>query len=205
MARMRGEMKILDLCCGNGLAAIGYKEIFPHAQIDGYDIEDMSKSYPFNFIQGDAFSIDYEKLSQYDLIHMSPPCQRYSKITPERTRYSHPHLIPNALLLGYASGKPFIVENVPGSTQWLKPNVELKLGGKTRFFHTTFDVENKEWGGASIMSSSYSSKDDVFSTWGIPPKYKTIGMRELRQGIPPLMTMHIAMSFLSSCYSSLGT
>lgn len=38
-------MKILDLCCGSGLAAIGYKQIFTYADITGIDIEDMSSSY----------------------------------------------------------------------------------------------------------------------------------------------------------------
>src|SRR5687768_9098244 len=107
-------MRILDLCCGHGLASIGYKQIFPHADIVGVDIEDMSSSYPFKFWRFDAFTIDYDLLSWFDFIHISPPCQRYSKITPNRRRSAHPHLIPNALRLGYASGKPFVVENVPG-------------------------------------------------------------------------------------------
>lgn len=192
-------MKILDLCCGHGLAAIGYKCAFPHAEIHGWDVVDMSSSYPFNFHQGDAFALDYDYLSTFDLIHMSPPCQRYSKITPAKTRNSHPHLIPNALRLGYASGRPFVVENVPGSTQWLKPNCCLQLGGKTRFFHTSFDVENRQWHGYDIMSTRYSSKKAVFQSWGVPGSYN-LGMRDLRQGIPPLMTMHIGMFFMRSCY-----
>lgn len=193
-------MRILDLCCGHGLAAIGYKQIFPHAHIVGYDIRDMSDTYPFEFVMGDAFSLDYAYLDTFDMIHISPPCQRYSKITPKRYRDNHPHLIPNALRLGYASGKPFVVENVPGSTKWLRPNCELSVGGKTRFFHTNFEVTNRSWQGHDIMSTRYSCKRDVFASWGIPEKYK-LGMRDLRQGIPPIMTMHIAVSLMSSCYS----
>jgi len=192
-------MKILDLCCGHGLAAIGYKKAFPDAQIVGVDIEDMSATYPFLFVQWDAFTITYNDLLPYDFIHMSPPCQRYSKITPKRFRDAHPHLIPNALRLGYASGKPFVVENVPGSTQWLKPNACLKLGGKTRFFHANFKIVDREWNGESIMSNRYSSKEKVFYSWGIPATYN-LGMRELRQGIPPLMTEHIAKCWMSSSY-----
>ena len=193
-------MKILDLCCGHGLAAIGYKQIFPHATIVGVDIEDMSSSYPFNFWRGDAFSLDYLVLANFDFIHISPPCQRYSKITPSRYRNAHPHLIPNALRLGYASGKPFVVENVPGSTQWLKPTCELRVGGKTRFFHANFNIPKQQWEGSNIMSTRYSSKSDVFSSWGVPGTYK-LGMRELRQGIPPIMTMHIGRALMSSSYS----
>ena len=193
-------MRILDLCCGNGLASIGYKEIFPHASIAGIDIEDMSSCYPFHFMRGDAFSVTYNFLEAFDFIHMSPPCQRYSKITPKRYRDSHPHLIPNALRLGYASGKPFVVENVPGSTQYLRPTCELRVGGKTRFFHANFNIPSQQWEGSDIMSARYSSKREVFSSWGIPEKYN-LGMRDIRQGIPPLMTMHIGMALMSSCYS----
>lgn len=189
------EVRILDLCCGNGLASIGYKIAFPDATIVGIDIEPSCKKlYPFSFICGDAFEIDYEFIGTFDFIHMSPPCQRYSKITPKRYRDMHPHLIPNALLLGYASGKPFVVENVPGSTMYLKPTCELRLGGKTRFFHANFPIHNKSWEGKSIMSSSYSSKKDVFASWGVPSSYN-LGMRDIRQGIPPLMTLHIGLEW----------
>lgn len=189
-------MKILDLCCGHGLASIGYKLAFPDAEITGYDVIDMSKSYPFNFVMGDAFALTYDDIQPYDFIHMSPPCQRYSKITPKRFRDAHPHLIPNALVLGYASGKPFVVENVPGSTQWLKPTCRLELGGKTRFFHANFLVYDRKWPGFSIMSNRYSSKADVFLSWGIPETYK-LGVRELRQGIPPTMTKHIGQCLIA--------
>ncbi len=194
-------MRILDLCCGVGLASIGYREVFTSAEIVGVDILDMSSSYPFTFIQGDAFALDYAFLDEFDFIHISPPCQRYSKITPQRTRNSHPHLIPNALRLGYSSGKPFVVENVPGSTQWLRPNCCLQVGGKTRFFHSNFEISTRYWEGENIMSTRYSSKRAVFQSWGIPERYG-LGMRDIRQGIPPLMTMHIAMALMSSRYSS---
>lgn len=185
-------MRILDLCCGHGLAAIGYKKHWPDAQIVGWDILDLSGRYPFEFVRGDAFGVTYDYLETFDFIHISPPCQRYSKITPKKTRMCHPHLIPNALLLGYASGKPFVVENVPGSTQWLKPTVSLVAGGKVRHFHTNFPVEPRGWPHVfDIMSSSYSSKRDVYETWGIPHEYN-LRMRDLRQGIPPIMTEHIA-------------
>lgn len=192
-------MKILDLCCGGGLAAIGYSEGFQTDDIEGWDIENMSSRYPFKFKRGDAFGLTYEYIQEFDFIHISPPCQRYSKRTPPAKKDSHPHLIPNALRLGYASGKPFVVENVPGSTQWLRPTVTMQAGDKIRHFHCNFHVYPAYWPNAiNIMSSSYSSKKDVFETWGIPPKYKKLTMADIRQGIPPLMTMHIAYSFMST-------
>jgi len=190
-------MKILDLCCGAGLAAIGYHEAMPGSHVVGWDIENMMNVYPFQFMQGDAFGLDYDYLSQFDLIHISPPCQRYSKVTPKHLKNSHPHLIPNALRLAYASGKSFVVENVPGSTAHLRPTFKLTLGGKVRFFHANFKVTDQSWQGSSIMSSCYSSKSDVFETWGIPARY-SLTMADIRQGIPPRMTMHIAKAFMST-------
>lgn len=198
-------MRILDLCCGGGGAAIGYKTIFTSAEIHGWDIKDMSDVYPFVFNRGDAFALDYEYLASFDLIHMSPPCQRYSKVTPKKYRDNHPHLIPNALRLGYASGLPFVIENVPGSTHYLRPTFKLSIGGRERYFHANFPVENRSWKGSSIMTSKYVSRKTIAREWGIGEEYR-IGMRELRQSVPPLMTMHIAVALMahkiiSSCSS----
>lgn len=189
------RLRILDLCCGEGLASIGYKTVWPHAEITGVDVVDMSSSYPFSFVLGDAFALTYQDIEGFDFIHISPPCQRYSKVTPARYRDSHPHLIPNALRLGYASGKPFVVENVPGSTQWLRPNCVLTAGGKVRYFHSNFYIASYEWPDViSIMTSRYSRKQDILSSWGIPDEYQAT-MKGIRQGIPPIMTAHIARCF----------
>lgn len=183
-------MRILDLCCGAGLASIGYKIAFPDAEISGWDIKDMSSSYPFNFNLGDAFALDYEYLDAFDLIHISPPCQRYSKVTPKQSRGNHPHLIPNAMRLCASLGKPYVVENVPGSTQWLRPNVSIKAGGKVRLFNTSIDAPGTHNlpECVSIMSSGYVAKRDIVLSWGIPMEYeKRLTMAGIRQGIPPKM------------------
>lgn len=134
-------MKMLDLCCGGGLAAAGYWLSGCFVEIVGIDMLDMSGKYPFDFIQGDAFALDYEFLSQFDFIHISPPCQGYSTLTPEHARQQHPRLIPNAHRLCKAWGGPHVIENVGGSTQDLRPT--LRLSGldvglpmlRYRYFH----------------------------------------------------------------------
>lgn len=190
-------MKILDLCCGGGLAAIGYKMACPNAEITGWDIVDMSSSYPFEFNRGDAFALTYEYLAGFDFIHISPPCQAYSKATPKKSRHKHPKLIQNALRIGYASGLPFVVENVPGSTAELRPTLTLTAGGKIRHFHTNFSVPAAHFYGClSIMSSSYSPTKLVAASWGVPDKYRVL-RKHIRQGIPPLMTAHIMNAFIN--------
>ena len=70
-------MKLLDLFCGGGGASMGYS-------LAGFEVTGVDKSrrvgYPFKFIKGDALEIlkDKEFLSQFDVIHASPPCQLFT-------------------------------------------------------------------------------------------------------------------------------
>lgn len=133
--------KMLDLCCGGGLAGAGYWLSGCFTEIVGIDVLDMRRSYPFDFIQGDAFALDYDFLSQFDFIHASPPCQGYSDLTPEYARDRHPRLIPNAHLMLKAWGGPHVIENVRGALKDLRPT--LCLSGfdvslpmqRNRYFH----------------------------------------------------------------------
>jgi len=133
-------MRLLDLFCGAGLAGWGYWRSASFSEIVGIDINPMP--YPFDFIQGDALALDYDFLSMFDFIHASPPCQFYSKITPDRSK--HERLIPRTHLMLMSSGKPYVIENVEGSGQDLRPN--LVLAGddvglpilRRRYFHCSF-------------------------------------------------------------------
>lgn len=110
------RMKIIDLFCGIGGAAIGIKKAFPEAEIIGYDIRDYSEQYPFNFIQKDITK--FKEPPQADLYWASPPCQSYSVSTEKQRRYegkSYPDLIKFTRDLLSKTNKPFIIENVIGS------------------------------------------------------------------------------------------
>jgi len=52
-------MRLLDLCCGAGLAAWGYWRSGAFSEVVGVDINPMP--YPFDFICGDALTLDYEQ------------------------------------------------------------------------------------------------------------------------------------------------
>lgn len=69
-------MRILDLFCGAGGAAMGYHRAFPDADIMGVDVKGQ-KNYPFFFKKADAFD---ERLTGYDVIHASPPCNEHSPL-----------------------------------------------------------------------------------------------------------------------------
>lgn len=102
-------MRLLDLFCGAGGAAMGYYRA-GFDEIVGVDIEPQP-NYPFTFIQGDATRPPVN-LGAFDLIHASPPCQAHSVATNGSQR-EHLDLIPQtrALLSGYEH----VIENVPGA------------------------------------------------------------------------------------------
>lgn len=109
-------MKILDLFCGGGIAATGLVQF---GDVTGYDVRPQ-KHYPGTFKQADFREAD---VSKFDFIWASPPCQGYSCVTPKSHKVLHPKLIPEVRELCRRSGKPYVIENVPGSE--LRENVRL--------------------------------------------------------------------------------
>jgi DNA (cytosine-5)-methyltransferase 1 len=84
-------------------------------EVVGVDINPQPR-YPFEFHQGDA--LEYARLHghEFDAIHASPPCQKFSAMTKGRWQdREHPDLIEPTRDLLIALGKPFIIENVPGA------------------------------------------------------------------------------------------
>lgn len=105
-------MRLLDLFCGAGGAAMGYSRA-GFDEIVGVDINPQPR-YPFTFIQADAMTYP---LDGFDAIHASPPCQGYSimRNLPWLRDRIYPLLIPDVRRRLEASGTPFVIENVAGS------------------------------------------------------------------------------------------
>ena len=107
-------MRLLDLFCGAGGAAMGYHRA-GFADIVGVDIKPQ-KRYPFEFVQGDALEYVAEHGHEFDMIHASPPCQRYSVTRSiHGNGDSHPDLVLATRAALQATGKPWVIENVPGA------------------------------------------------------------------------------------------
>lgn len=101
--------RLLDLFCGAGGAAMGYH--LAGFDVVGCDINPQP-NYPFPFHQYDALAAIVEQGHRFDFIHASPPCQSYTPLNAYN-HHEYPDLIAVTRELLVASGKPWIIENVP--------------------------------------------------------------------------------------------
>jgi DNA (cytosine-5)-methyltransferase 1 len=117
-------MRLLDLFCGAGGAAVGYARA--GFDVVGVDVAPQP-NYPFEFIQADALDFLHGRVPgwkvwpiKFDAIHASPPCQGYvqwNNLNAERygERVEHPLLIEPTREGLEAVGLPYVLENVVGA------------------------------------------------------------------------------------------
>jgi DNA (cytosine-5)-methyltransferase 1 len=101
--------RALDLFCSQGGITKGLQNAGFH--VTGVDIEPQPRYCGDEFFQADALDFD---VSGYDVIFASPPCQAYS-VTKTLTTKEHPKLIEKVRKKLKASGKIYVIENVPGA------------------------------------------------------------------------------------------
>jgi DNA (cytosine-5)-methyltransferase 1 len=110
-------MKLLDLFCGAGGASMGYS--MAGFEVTGIDVK-HGRRYPFTYIRGDVRDyLHKEFLDQFDVIAASPPCQTHSSTKHLRVAQGKStnkiDMIPEVREALIASGKPYVMENVPGA------------------------------------------------------------------------------------------
>lgn len=104
--------KLLDLFCGAGGCAMGYSR----AGFDVYGVDIRPQpNYPFDMTVEDALSFVRRAGAMFDVIHASPPCQRYSVAGNIAGADNHPDLVPSVREALTRAGCPWVIENVPGS------------------------------------------------------------------------------------------
>ena len=103
-------MRLLDLYCGAGGAAVGYNRA-GFDEIVGVDLKPQPR-YPFEFVQADALTYP---LDGFDAIHASPPCQAFTAMKSMPNAKAHPDLVAATRKRLQASGVPWVIENVPGA------------------------------------------------------------------------------------------
>lgn len=111
----------------------------------GVDIRPQPR-YPFPFVQADALRPPFD-LARFDFIWASPPCQVFTSAGGHQRALGrkYPNLIQSTRELLEASGKLFVMENVPQAP--IRPDVVLSgpmfLGLRVvrkRHFETNFYV-----------------------------------------------------------------
>lgn len=110
--------RLLDLFCGAGGCSVGYHRA--GFEVTGVDAKPHA-DYPFVLVEANALDMltDTAFLDRFDVIAASPPCPRYSTITPDSSRHLHPDLIPPVRSALRTWGGIYIIENVPGAVRVL--------------------------------------------------------------------------------------
>lgn len=135
------KYKLLDLYCGSGGAAKGY--INAGFEVTGIDVKDIN-NYPGQFIKSDAIEFLNENYMNFDAIHASPPCQKYSKSTAEARKNGklYADLIPETRRILKLTKKPFIIENVPSAPIRKDLNLYGYMFGLKVIKQRHFEIEN---------------------------------------------------------------
>lgn len=206
-------MKALDLyCCGGGASTGLFQAGF---DVTGVDIEHQ-KNYPYRFIQANVLDLPIGYLQMFDFIWASPPCQAHTMAGTQWRKEGkvYPDLIEPTREMLEASGKPYVIENVPGAP--LKNPITLcgnMFGLRTyrhRLFETNFPViEPFHWAhvarnakmGRPVKNDEFLQMVGHFS--GVPLAREIMGLPnltqyELAQAIPPAYSKYLAEQYLTS-------
>lgn len=137
--------RLLDLFCGAGGCSVGYDRA--GFDVTGWDLT-PHPDYPFPMVIGDAMSALRcpSILDAFDVVAASPPCPRFSTITPDSARENHPDFLTPTCAALKAWGGVYIVENVEGAARHMDHPVKVcgsAFGLRVRR-HRYFET-NAEW------------------------------------------------------------
>lgn len=106
--------RLLDLFSGAGGSARGYQRAGFY--VVGVDHRPQPRYAGDEFIQGDALEfLAGVRPGEWDVIHASPPCQAYCALRVTRPGREYPDLIDATRDALIATGRPWVIENVPGA------------------------------------------------------------------------------------------
>lgn len=206
--------RILDLFCGQGGAGYGYH--LAGFDVTGVDIRPQPL-YPgcLTFVHGDALEYLREHGHEFDFLHASPPCRAHTKARGGvRIQYQHPELIEPTRELLVQTGRPWVIENVPGAP--LRNPVRLcgEMFGlsmyRHRMFETSFPLTQPEHPRHTVPVAKMGRKPQSGEYWSIAGNFS--GVKEasvamgmpwanqdgLRQAIPPVYTEWIGRQLMAA-------
>jgi DNA (cytosine-5)-methyltransferase 1 len=208
--------RLLDLFCKAGGCTKGYQ--LAGFYVVGVDIEPQPNYCGDEFFQADALEFPLEG---FDAIHASPPCQAFSKgsVCRPGLAESYPDLVDPIRQRLVASGKPYVIENVPGAP--LRHDLVLcgcafglRSGSaqlrRPRIFESNFPMFSLlppcDHHGRSIPVYGHNPGADYYKRWGhgSPLDERKEAMQidwmkreELSEAIPPAFTKFIGEHLMS--------
>lgn len=203
-------MRVLDLFCGAGGAAMGLHRAWPDAEITGIDIVHQPR-YPFAFSRGDWKTYGL-KDSNHDFVWASPVCKRYSGMTNCREGIAelHPNDIPFLRAVLKHDGRPFVIENVVGAPLVNPITLCGQMFGlgvyRHRLFEASFPLTAPSHPAHKVSASraGHWEPGTVMSVAGnfapVAVAREAMGIEwmtrdELSQAIPPAYSQYIAEQF----------
>lgn len=210
MTNRRSKPRLLDLFSGAGGAAHGY--VLAGFEVVGVDIDPQPR-FPYEFHQGDALKYLLEHHNEFDAFHASPPCQAFT--LAQRIRGNdHPDYVGATRAAFELIGKPWVIENVPGSP--LRDPIVLcgVMFPELRVYrHRLFESNS------SLVAPLHSDHIHPLTKMGRPPRYgeymhvvgnfsgvqqarEAMGAPwmtrdDLRESIPPVYTEWIGRQLLA--------
>lgn len=205
--------RLLDLFCGAGGAAKGYQDAGFY--VVGVDIVDQPNYVGDEFYRGDA--LEWSDFAEFDLIHASPPCQAFSRIT--RSPLEHPDLVGATRQMLDTAGKPYVIENVEGAP--LEAHIRLcgSMFGLQIQRHRYFELSgfplmltptcnHKAWdrGRAVTITGHFGinggSPSHSLEPYGLKDARRLMGIdwmtrSEIVEAVPPVFTQFIGEQFLA--------
>ena len=197
-------MRILDLFCGAGGAAMGYHRA--GFEVVGVDINPQPH-YPFEFHQADALTYPLEG---FDAYHASPPCQAYSDAirmvegrAGRKLKGDYPKLIEPTRQRLTAMGKPYVIENVKNAPLTIDIVLCGTMFGLRIIRHRYFEAPWYNW---QLLPPCNHA--DVYDPWHedwLKQKEKmleamkinwTMTRPEVREAIPPAYTEYIGKELM---------
>jgi DNA (cytosine-5)-methyltransferase 1 len=205
-------------------------------EVVGVDITPQHR-YPFAFAHADALDVlregacwpngTFYGLEDWDAIHASPPCQRYSDLAKRNGNgHTHPDLIEPIRELLEETGLPYVIENVEGAplldpVTFCGARFRLGVDGYRLRRHRLFET-NWRWPLVSAGCGCHLDKRPVIDVSGGGPTraprldgkggrtYKgtadearaAMGIdwmtkAELNEAIPPAYTEHVGRQLLA--------
>jgi hypothetical protein len=189
-------VRVLDLCCGGGMAHDGYTMV--GGTVDGVDLHEQPH-YPGPFTRADALDVLRSDVPErYDLVHTSFPCQLFTRARHlrdaqgNRCKETVDLLTPGlALLRERWAHKLWVVENVESARPAMLPRPGehiARLCGSAfylavqrhRLFLANFPVRSTPCAHARFPPDPGTGKPRPWGVWHVPGDSVPAGGRTAR-------------------------